>query len=175
MHIYKSSLENIERPLIGKRKQRYASFTSYIFYTKHMCLFIRCRYLSHMRAVKGSGEHAHQRSLTHQSLCCSHIHRKKNNANSCIKSVIKYAQMSREMWFQTMWHFDKRRLRRALQPPFRLRNSKWCSVSSLTFIEYSSDKQRLWSVCAYAQADLRLCWSHIPHCWKSHIAAQMVT
>ena len=26
-----------------------------------------------------------------------------------------------------------------LQPPFNLRNSKWCSVSSLTIIEYSSD------------------------------------
>ena len=26
-----------------------------------------------------------------------------------------------------------------LQPPFKLRNSKWCSVSSLTTIEYSSD------------------------------------
>ena len=26
----------------------------------------------------------------------------------------------------------------------------------------------------YAQADLRLCWPHIPHCWKSHVAAQMV-
>ena len=24
-----------------------------------------------------------------------------------------------------------------------------------------------------AQADLRLCWSHIPHCWKSHVAAQL--
>ena len=24
------------------------------------------------------------------------------------------------------------------------------------------------------QADLRLCWSYIPHCWKSHAAAQMV-
>ena len=24
-----------------------------------------------------------------------------------------------------------------------------------------------------AQADLRLCWSHIPHCWKSHVAVQM--
>ena len=50
------------------------------------------------------------------------------------------------------------------QPPFRRRNSKWCSVSSLTVIEYSSDLQRLWSDCAYAQADLRFCWSHIPHC-----------
>ena len=26
-----------------------------------------------------------------------------------------------------------------LQPPFKPRNSKWCSVSSLTIIEYSSD------------------------------------
>ena len=26
-----------------------------------------------------------------------------------------------------------------VQPPIKLRNSKWCSVSSLTFVEYSSD------------------------------------
>ena len=25
----------------------------------------------------------------------------------------------------------------------------------------------------YAQADVRLCWSHIPLCWKSHVAAQI--
>ena len=25
----------------------------------------------------------------------------------------------------------------------------------------------------YAQAGLSLCWSHIPHCWKSHVAAQL--
>ena len=24
-----------------------------------------------------------------------------------------------------------------------------------------------------AQADLRLCWSHIPHCWKSHVKAHL--
>ena len=24
----------------------------------------------------------------------------------------------------------------------------------------------------YAQVDLRLCWSHLPHCWKSHFIAQ---
>ena len=59
-----------------------------------------------------------------------------------------------------------------VQPPFKLRNSKWCSFSSLTVIEYSSDKQRLLSDCAYAQADLRLCWSLIQHCWKSHAALQ---
>ena len=61
-----------------------------------------------------------------------------------------------------------------LEPPVKLRNSKWCSVSSLTVIEYSSTKQSLWSDCAYAQADQRLCLSHIPHCRKSHVAAHMV-
>ena len=60
-----------------------------------------------------------------------------------------------------------------VQPPFYLRNSKWCSVRSLPVIEHSSDQQRLWSDCAYAQADLSLCWSHIPHSWKSHVTAQM--
>ena len=60
-----------------------------------------------------------------------------------------------------------------LQPPVKLRNSKWCSVSSLTIIEYSIDYQSLWSDCAYAEAGLRLCWSHIPHCWKSHALAQI--
>ena len=57
------------------------------------------------------------------------------------------------------------------QPPFKLRISLWCLVSRLTFIKYSSDKQRLW--CAYVQADLSLCWSHIPHCWKSHVLAHI--
>ena len=62
---------------------------------------------------------------------------------------------------------------RPVQSPFGLRSSKWCSVRSLTVKEYLSDKQRLWSDCAYAQADLRLCWSHMPHCWKSHALTQM--
>ena len=44
-----------------------------------------------------------------------------------------------------------------VQPPFRLRNSKWCSVSSLAIIKYLSDKQRLWSGCAPAQAGLSRC------------------
>ena len=60
-----------------------------------------------------------------------------------------------------------------VQPHFMLRTSKRCSVSSLTLIKYSSVKQRLCSDCAYAQADLSLCWSHIPHCWKSHALAHI--
>ena len=77
------------------------------------------------------------------------------------------------MWFQTMWHIDMCESDENVQPPFKLRNSKWCSVSNTIFIEYSSDKQRLWSDCAYAQAGLSLCWSHIPHCWKFHVVAQI--
>ena len=61
-----------------------------------------------------------------------------------------------------------------VQPPVKLRYSKCCLVSSLIVMKYFSDKQRLLSDCAYAQADLRLCWSHIPHyCKKSHVAAQI--
>ena len=62
-----------------------------------------------------------------------------------------------------------------VQSPFKLRNNKCCSVSSLTIIEYPNDKQKLWSDCAYAQLDLSLWWSHIPHCWESHVAAHMYT
>ena len=61
-----------------------------------------------------------------------------------------------------------------VQPPVKLWNSKWFSVSSLTVKEYSSDKQRLWSDCAYAQACLSLCWSHILHRWKSHAVSHML-
>ena len=39
---------------------------------------------------------------------------------------------------------------------------------------FISDLQRLWSVCAYAQVGLRLCWAHIPHCWKSHDVALII-
>ena len=35
------------------------------------------------------------------------------------------------------------------------------------------EKQRLLSDCAYERANLRLCWSHIPHSWKSHVTAHM--
>ena len=60
-----------------------------------------------------------------------------------------------------------------VQASVKLRNSECCSVSRLTVIQYSSDQQWLWPDCAYAQAGLSLCWSHIPHRWKSHVAAHM--
>ena len=60
-----------------------------------------------------------------------------------------------------------------MQPPFNFRHSNWCSVSSITVIEYLRGQQRLWSVCLYAQADLILCWLHVPHCWKSGVTAHI--
>ena len=38
-----------------------------------------------------------------------------------------------------------------VQSHFKLKNPKW-----------------------YAQADLSLCWSHIPHCLKSQVTAQLI-
>ena len=33
----------------------------------------------------------------------------------------------------------------------------------------------MWFPTAYAQADLRLCWSHIPHFWKFHVVAHLMS
>ena len=52
-------------------------------------------------------------------------------------------------------------------------------VAHTTFLEISClaqmylFKTNLDLFIAYAQAGLSLCWSHVPHCWKSHVAAQM--
>ena len=104
---------------------------------------------------------AHLANKVQQSLVCYVWHEKRLN------------DLSLDMWFPTMWHFWSVDSDQTMQPSVKLRNSKWCSVSSLTLIEYSSDLQRLWSDCAYAQACLSLCWSHIPHFWKSHALAHM--
>ena len=48
-------------------------------------------------------------------------------------------EMSCDMWFPTMWHFDRCRLRRACASSFKVTNSNCCSVSSFTVIEYSRD------------------------------------
>ena len=66
-----------------------------------------------------------------------------------------------------------------VQPPFKLRHSRWGSVSTLnTHIICKRLAKALirLRVCAdwYAQSDLWLCWSHIPHCWKCHVAAQIL-
>ena len=97
---------------------------------------------------------------------------------TCHKMLTTFAylqnKMTCTMWFPTMWHFDMNiDSDEPVQPPFKLRNSKCYSVSSLTVIECSSDWQRLWSDCAYAQAGLSLCWCNIPHHWKSHVRVQI--
>ena len=74
-----------------------------------------------------------------------------------------YGRMSRDMWLQQCGILTSVDSDEPVQPPFKLINSKWRSVSSLTLIEFQAR-----SDCAYAQADLSLCWSHIPHCWKPH-------
>ena len=58
------------------------------------------------------------------------------------------------MRFPTMWHFDKCRLRRVFHPPFKLRNSKCCSVSSI-------NSHRIFKSLAKALVRLCVCagWS----------------
>ena len=58
---------------------------------------------------------------------------------SCIICDVMVIHMSRDMWFPTMCDLTSVDSDEPLQPPFKLRNSKWCSISSLTIIEYSSD------------------------------------
>ena len=55
-----------------------------------------------------------------------------------------------------------------VQPPYTLRNSKWCSVSSFNTSRIFKQLD-----CAIAQVGLILWWSHIPHCWK-YAAVQVV-
>ena len=60
------------------------------------------------------------------------------------------------------------------QPPSSLQNYKRRSTSSLTVLGHPRDQQMLRSDCAYTQAGLRLLWSHIPHCWESHVGAHFL-
>ena len=54
--------------------------------------------------------------------------------------VLDYKEkMSREMRFPTIDILTSVYSDEPLQPLFKLKNSKWCSVSSLTIIEHSSD------------------------------------
>ena len=63
-------------------------------------------------------------------------HQKLVTENEQLKKQVEEVLMSHGMRFPTIWHFDMCRLRRASAAPVKLRNSKWCSVSSLTVIEY---------------------------------------
>ena len=72
-----------------------------------------------------------------------------------------------------MWHFNIKTQMSLCS--LLLRIETLSSVSNLPGIDYTSDWQRLWPDCAYAQAGLSLCLSHIPHCWKSHAVAHIWT
>ena len=58
-----------------------------------------------------------------------------------------------------------------MQPPFKLRKTQNDVRSELnSHRKYKQLAKALISLCV-AQAGLNLCWSHIPHCWKSHVTA----
>ena len=60
----------------------------------------------------------------------------------------------------------------SVQSPFKLRNSKLCSTSSLSHKIFKRLAHALIRL-RYAQAGLSLCWSYMPHCWKSHVVAHI--
>ena len=95
----------------------------------------------------------------------------------------KKKDLSRDMRFPTMWHFDMNTLGWACvllqwQCSLILNLETPNAVQSVAYqsavIEYSREEQRLWSDCTHAQAGLSLCWLHIPYCWKSHILAKFL-
>ena len=60
-----------------------------------------------------------------------------------LATALRLQYMSRNMRFQTMWHFDRCRLRQACAAYFKLRNSKCCSVSSRIFKQLAKALIRL--------------------------------
>ena len=69
---------------------------------------------------------------------------------------IPLLDMNHNIRFPTICHFFKMKTQTSL-----------CSL--LLSLETLNGVQSV----AY-QADFRLCWSHIPHCWKSHALAHIV-
>ena len=129
--------------------------TVFTFVSYRICIICICILLNQIL-------HSTEFALETKLICIcilqnSHFHTKEFTFYKiCIWAVTCYSQ---QCGILTSVDSDE-----PVQPPVKLRNSKCCTVSSLTLIEYSSDRQRLWSDCVYAQADLRLCWSIIRHC-----------
>ena len=77
-------------------------------------------------------------TFSYSHSCSSSISMRRNAAWYCIKSL-------QNMIWAAAWDFQQFDILTSvdsdepLQPPFKLRNSKWCSVSSLIIIEYSRD------------------------------------
>ena len=156
-------------------------FRTFTMFTQFYCVSFTCTYVFSTEWVRVVIPTLHRSSchqvsmeleLLPQPRHIIHLYRFIHHNH---RSVIKYTYI----WaatndFQQSGNLTSVDSDKPVQPPFKLRNPKWCSVSNLTVVQYSSDKQRLWSDCAYAQAGLSLCWSHIPHCWKSHVSAHIV-
>ena len=70
--------------------------------------------------------------------------------------------MSQDIYFPKMVSSDKCRLRRVYSLLISLE-----TPNDVQSVSYQSD-------FAHAQAGLSLCLSPIPHCWKSHVAAQII-
>ena len=70
----------------------------------------------------------------------------------------------------TKWHVRpaKTPISRPVWPVFAVRMKKAWDLSYQL-----SAQRRLWSDWADAQADLSLCWAHMPLCWFCHEAAQL--
>ena len=70
-----------------------------------------------------------------------------------------------------MWHSDKCKLRPACGASLE------AYTLQMMFGQHRIVKRlakALIRLRVYVQADLRLCWSHIPHSWKSHVASHML-
>ena len=150
----------------------FITVTSFM-HTWNRCVFIDWAFSSHYHwaSVSSSPSYIHHIFTCLLPECCNH---KMFSSDHSINYILIW-------WLYELWHvifqqcgiFTSVDSDAPVQPPFKSRNSKWCSISSLSVIEYSSDKHRIWSDCAYAQADLRFCWSQKPHCWKSHALAHI--
>ena len=59
-------------------------------------------------------------------------------------------------------------------PPSLIRVFAICVKKAWVLSYPLSTLQRLWSDCADAQADLILCWVHLPFCWFCRVLAHMI-
>ena len=62
-----------------------------------------------------------------------------NSVRGEVLTKVFFLYWSQCMRFPTMWHLTTVDSGEPLQPPSKLRHSKWYSVSSLTIIEFLSD------------------------------------
>ena len=107
----------------------------------------------------------HMRNYIWVSTVCQNTYNRKENV---VKHIWAVTRDFKQCGILTSVDSDE-----PVQPPFKLRNSKLCCISCLTVKGYLIHLQSLWSVFAYAQADLNFCWSHIQYCWKFHAAAHI--